>query len=63
VQHTRLVLDAPVSLPLRYEAHLLPDLKPQREEADGRVRVTFDYGLLDAWRKSACRCCAVNQLR
>jgi tetratricopeptide (TPR) repeat protein len=49
VQHTRLVLDAPASLPLRYEAHLLPDLKPQREEADGRLRVTFDYGLLDAY--------------
>ena len=49
VQHTRVVLDAPAALPLRYEVRLLPDLKPQRDEADGRVRVTFDYGPMDAF--------------
>jgi transglutaminase-like putative cysteine protease/Flp pilus assembly protein TadD len=47
VQHSRLVLDAPAALPLRYDIHLLPDLKPQRNEAEGRVRITFDYGLLN----------------
>jgi tetratricopeptide (TPR) repeat protein/transglutaminase-like putative cysteine protease len=47
VQHTRLILDAPSALPLRYDIHLLPDLKPQRNEAEGRVRITFDYGLID----------------
>ncbi len=47
VQHTRLILDAPSALPLRYDIHLLPDLKPQRNEAEGRVRLTFDYGLLN----------------
>ncbi len=47
VQHSRLVLDAPATLPLRYEIHLLMDLKPQSNEADGRVRVTFDYGVMD----------------
>jgi transglutaminase-like putative cysteine protease len=47
VQHTRLVLDAPAALPLRYDIHLLPDLKPQRNETDGRVRITFDYGLVE----------------
>lgn len=49
VHHTRLVLDAPAALPLRYEVRLLPDLKPQRDEAGGRVRVTFDYGPMDAF--------------
>ncbi len=47
VQHTRLILDAPSALPLRYGIHLLPDLKPQRNEAEGRVRITFDYGLIN----------------
>ncbi len=47
VQHTRLVLDAPAALPLRYDIRLLPDLKPQRNEAEGRVRITFDYGPMD----------------
>ncbi len=47
VQHTRLVLDAPAALPLRYDIHLLPDLKPQRNETEGRVRITFDYGLVE----------------
>ena len=47
VQHSRLVLDAPATLPLRYSVLMLPDLKPQRSEADGRVRIVFDYGLMD----------------
>jgi transglutaminase-like putative cysteine protease len=48
VQHTRLILDAPAALPLRYDIRLLPDLKPQRNETEGRVRITFDSGLVDA---------------
>jgi transglutaminase-like putative cysteine protease/tetratricopeptide (TPR) repeat protein len=47
VQHTRLILDAPAALPLRYEIQLLPDLKPQRKETESRVRVTFDYGITE----------------
>lgn len=47
VQHTRLVLDAPAALPLRYDLHLLPDLKPQRSETEGRVRITFDNGPME----------------
>jgi transglutaminase-like putative cysteine protease/Flp pilus assembly protein TadD len=47
VQHTRLVLDAPSTLPLRYTLQLLPNLQPQRTETDGRVRITFDVGPLD----------------
>jgi len=48
VHHTRLVLDAPATLPLRYEIRLLPDLKPERAEAAGRVRIVFEYGPMDA---------------
>lgn len=48
VQHTRLMLDAPAAFPLRYEIQLLPDLKPQRQETDGRIRITFEYGLMEA---------------
>jgi Domain of Unknown Function with PDB structure (DUF3857) len=42
VQHARLVLDAPSSLTLKYQASMLPDVKPQRTEVDGRVRIVFD---------------------
>jgi tetratricopeptide (TPR) repeat protein/transglutaminase-like putative cysteine protease len=44
VQHTRLTLDAPASLPIRYHVALLPDMTPSRSEANGRVQITFDYG-------------------
>jgi transglutaminase-like putative cysteine protease/tetratricopeptide (TPR) repeat protein len=48
VHHTRLVVDAPAALALRYSVQLLPDLKPQRTESDGRVRLVFEHGPLDA---------------
>lgn len=48
VQRTRLVLEAPSSLPMHYEIHLLPDVHPQRREADGRVTVDFEIGPMDA---------------
>ena len=48
VQHTRLIVDAPATLPLRYDIRLLPDLKPQRSETGGRVRITFDHGPMEA---------------
>ena len=48
VQHTRLTLDAPAALPLHYDIHLLPDLKPERNEVEGRVRISFDYGAIGA---------------
>ena len=47
VRHTRLVLDVPTAFPLRFDIHLLPDLKPQRNEVADRVRITFDYGPMD----------------
>ncbi len=49
VNHTRLVLDAPAAFPLQYRLLLLPDLKPQRTEQNGRIRVVFDSGPLQAF--------------
>jgi len=46
--HNSLVLDAPASLPLRFGTLLLPDLKPVRSEANGRVTLTFDLGPREA---------------
>jgi tetratricopeptide (TPR) repeat protein len=43
----RLVLEAPSSLPLRYALVGLPDLKLQREEKDGRVRLLFESGPIE----------------
>lgn len=48
IQHTRLVLDAPSTLPIRYDVQLLPNLKPQRTEADGRVQIIFENGPVQA---------------
>jgi transglutaminase-like putative cysteine protease/Flp pilus assembly protein TadD len=48
VRHTRLLLDAPASFPLQYDVQLLPDLKPERKEANGRVQLAFEQGPMDA---------------
>ena len=47
VQHSRLVLDAPASLPLRTGTLLLGDMKPVRTESNGRVTLTFDVPRLE----------------
>lgn len=47
VAHSRVEFDAPASLPLRTSTVLLPDLKPVREESNGRVKLTFDIGRLE----------------
>jgi transglutaminase-like putative cysteine protease/Flp pilus assembly protein TadD len=47
VEHSHVVFDAPASLPLRTGTLLLPDLKPVRTEANGRVTLTLDLGRLD----------------
>jgi Flp pilus assembly protein TadD len=47
VAHSRVVLDAPASLQLHFGNLLLPDLKPVRAEANGRVTLTFELGPLD----------------
>lgn len=48
VQWTRLLLDAPNSLPIRYSSQLMPDTKPERKEADGRVQIIFEHGPMAA---------------
>ena len=47
VEHSRLLLDAPASLPLRYSLQLLPDMKPQRTEEDGKVQILFEASAMD----------------
>jgi TonB family protein len=48
VTQARLLLDAPASLPLQYRLDLLPNLKPQRIEQNGRVQIVFEAGPLEA---------------
>ncbi|MGA9039904.1 MAG: DUF3857 domain-containing protein [Terriglobales bacterium] len=48
VQHSRVVLEAPSSFSLPYTMQLLPDLKPQPSESDGKVRIEFDSGPMAA---------------
>jgi len=48
VQSSKLVLEAPSSLPLHYAMQLLPDMKPQKTEANGHVRIVFEQGPMDA---------------
>ena len=47
VEHSHVEFDAPASLPLRTGTLLLSDVKQGREEANGRVRLTFDIGRLE----------------
>src|SRR6267378_2873163 len=48
VQSSKLVLEAPDSMSLRYVLQMLPDMKPQKTEASGRVRIVFEQGPMDA---------------
>jgi len=47
VEHSRLLLDAPASLPIRYSLQLLPAMTPQRTEANGRVQIIFDAAFME----------------
>jgi len=47
VAHSRVIFDAPTALPLRTDLFLLPDVKPVRTEAGGRVTLTFDVDSID----------------
>ena len=49
VAHSSVVFDAPASLPLNFGFLLLPDLKPVRTEANGRVTVTYELGPLEGF--------------
>jgi tetratricopeptide (TPR) repeat protein/transglutaminase-like putative cysteine protease len=48
VKHSLAIFDAPASLPLRTDTILLPGLKPERTEANGRVTLTYDQGPMEA---------------
>ena len=48
VQSSKLVLEAPASMPLRYVLQMLPDMKPQKTEVNGCVRIVFEQGPMDA---------------
>lgn len=48
VQHSRLTLDAPSSLPLRYHVQLLPQLETTRHEENGRVQISFNQAATKA---------------
>ena len=52
VRHVRLVLEAPVSLPLRWLVRGLPGAAPQEQIADGRRRLTFDLRDMPAYDES-----------
>jgi transglutaminase-like putative cysteine protease/tetratricopeptide (TPR) repeat protein len=48
VQHSKLILDSPTTLPLRYSVQLLPDLKPEKSETNGREQIVFEQGPMEA---------------
>jgi tetratricopeptide (TPR) repeat protein len=48
VQQLKLVVDAPLAIPLHYTLQLLPELKPQKSKANGRVQIIFERGATDA---------------
>jgi len=47
VQHTRIVIDAPESLPLKRMTRLLPNAQVKETRANGRVRWTLEQGPID----------------
>lgn len=48
VIHSSAVFDAPASLPLHIETHLLPNVQAARVEENGRVTTTYDIGSLES---------------
>jgi transglutaminase-like putative cysteine protease len=53
VQRTRIVIDAPESVPLRHVTQLLPNARVLETRAGGRVRWTLEHGPLDETREMA----------
>jgi transglutaminase-like putative cysteine protease/tetratricopeptide (TPR) repeat protein len=47
VYHSRLTIEAPSSISLRYVTQLLDDVQPQKSENDGRVRIVFERGAIE----------------
>jgi transglutaminase-like putative cysteine protease len=48
VLHTRVVIDAPETLPLKHHVRLLPNAQASERRANGRVIWTLDHGLIEA---------------
>jgi Flp pilus assembly protein TadD len=51
VRSSKLVIEAPSSMPLHYAIRLLPDMKPQKAEANGRLQLVFVQGPMEALDK------------
>ena len=51
VQFSKLIIDLPASLPFRYATQLLPQVKPLKTEANGRVNFEFDQGPMEPLAK------------
>jgi tetratricopeptide (TPR) repeat protein len=47
VAHSRVVFDAPSSLPIRTSTRALPNVKPVRTEANGRVTITYELASIE----------------
>ncbi|MBN2243974.1 MAG: DUF3857 domain-containing protein [Acidobacteria bacterium] len=48
---TRITIDAPPDIPLRYILHHFPDIEPVRTESRDRVRPQFTIGMLKPWEE------------
>ncbi|HEX6636329.1 MAG TPA: DUF3857 domain-containing protein, partial [Steroidobacteraceae bacterium] len=48
VMHTRIIIDAPESLPVKREVKLLPNAQTRETRAKGRVTWIMDHGAIDA---------------
>lgn len=51
-QQLKLTIDAPTSLPVKYSLRLLPEIKPQKTELNGRTQIVFERGPFDALDKA-----------
>jgi len=48
VEQVRIVIEAPSSVPLKYEVRLLPSAQTEKTAAEGLTRITIENGPLDA---------------
>lgn len=48
VAHSSAVFEAPASLPLRIDTHLLASVHPSRSEVNGHVSIIYDIGALES---------------
>ena len=48
VLHTRMIISAPESLPLKRQVRMLPNASANESHADGRVTWTLNHGAIEA---------------